>query len=150
VTRKRPAQERRLRRGVPVEPVGPTGEAPRLFHGSWEEWATLSETERRHAVLNMGEDELSKVAVYPEWQSPAEMTEEIGNWTADDLRAHSRFLEQLARYREEIADYFDHVVALLDENEVESPSDLPVEPRARLDAETEALFGTPNPIMAVR
>ena len=42
---------------VPTGPVSPTGEKPKLFDGSREQWNGLTDQERRYALVNMSEEE---------------------------------------------------------------------------------------------
>jgi hypothetical protein len=100
---------------VPTGTGGPIGEAPRIFDGSLDQWETLSDQQRRYALLNLTAREkelLTKPDLSP--LSHEEIVELIGGWDFERMEAQAEFLDQVAQHEAEIAQWAKNMQVLLE------------------------------------
>jgi hypothetical protein len=116
---------------VPTGRVSPTGEEPKLFDGSREQWNALTDQERRYALVNMSEEE-QIVLSPPLPTSKEELDEKYGDWTNERLEEETAFHAQIAQYLSEIVAHFEWRTDL-------DPAD--AEDRKAIEKESERLFG---------
>ena len=116
---------------VPTGPVSATGEEPKFFDGSREQWNALTDQERRYALVNMSEEE-KNVLSPPVPTSKEELDERYGDWTDERLEEEAAFHAQIAQYFSEIVAHFEWRTDL-------DPPD--AEERKAIENESERLFG---------